>query len=57
MEGITSAVSLISEQEWLSNRQKYQEEETPGSSFAAAFEEAVQQSSEVSMDSIFEEAV
>ena len=56
MEGITSAASLISEQEWLSNRQKYQEEETPGSSFAAAFEEAVQQSSEVSMDSIFEEA-
>lgn len=56
MEGITSAASLISEKDWLSNRQKYQEEETPGSSFSEAFEEAVQQSGEVSMDSIFEEA-
>lgn len=58
MEGITSAVGLISEEDWLSNRQKYQEEETPGSSFGAAFEEAVQAqaSGEVSMDAIFEEA-
>ncbi len=56
MEGITSVTGLVDEKEWLGSYQKYQEEETPGSSFQSAFEEAVQQSSEVSMDSIFEEA-
>lgn len=55
MEGITSVTGLSEEQEWLGSRQKYQEEETPGSSFQSVLEEAAQ-SSEVSMDSIFEEA-